>query len=49
MKGDGCRGGGDFASCSLFEALFHFADKDGKGELGLDDLETLFRVSIVRA
>ncbi|CAM9420523.1 unnamed protein product, partial [Sphacelaria rigidula] len=37
------RDSGDFASSSLFEALFYFADKDGKGELGFDDLETLFR------
>lgn len=29
---------------SFFEALFLFADKDLKGELVVDDLETLFHV-----
>lgn len=34
----------NFVTLSFFEALFLFADKDAKGELVVDDLETLFQV-----
>lgn len=37
--------GGDFLTNSFFKALFQFADEDGKGELIVDNLETLFHVS----
>lgn len=35
--------GGDFATRTFFETLFLFADKNGKGELVVEDLETLFQ------
>lgn len=36
-------GGGDFATRSFFESLFMLGDKDNKGELTVEDLETLFQ------
>lgn len=36
--------GGDIATRTFFESLFRFADKSGKGELVVEDLETLFQV-----
>lgn len=33
----------DFATRAFFESLFLFADKDDKGELVVEDLETLFQ------
>ncbi|CAM9363404.1 unnamed protein product [Pylaiella littoralis] len=36
-------GGGDFATSSFFESLFILAEKDNKGELTVEDLETLFK------
>lgn len=36
--------GGDSTSRSFFESLFIFFDKDDKGELVVEDLETLFQV-----
>lgn len=35
--------GGDFASRTFFESLFLLADKADKGELVVEDLETLFQ------
>ncbi len=35
--------GGDSISRAFFESLFIFADKDDKGELVVEDLETLFQ------
>jgi len=42
-KGDRSSEGGDSTSSAFFESLFIFADKDDKGELVVEDLETLFQ------
>ena len=38
--------GGDFATRTLFETLFLFADKSGRGELAVEDLESLFQARL---
>lgn len=38
---------GDIATRTFFESLFRFADKNGKGELVVEDLETLFQARVV--
>lgn len=36
--------GGDFATRTFFKSIFLFADNNDKGELVVEDLETLFQV-----